>query len=128
MDDLLARTWDHLVGRTVGPLRFRLIVQPIVAATLAVRAGRRDAAQNRPPFLSSTSLDRSRRAALLRDAWKEVQRLCVFAFAWDAAYQLLVFQWIYPIQALVVVGLLAIVPYAALRGPVNRLASGRVRR
>jgi len=122
MEDLLARTWDLLVGRAVGPLRFRLIVQPIVAASLAVRAGLRDALQNRPPFLSNTCVDPIKRAALLRAAWKEVRRLCVFAFVWDAAYQLLVFRWVYPVQALVVVGLLAIIPYVALRGPVNRLA------
>jgi hypothetical protein len=128
MDDLLVQTWDHLVGRTVGPLRFRLVLQPIVAASLAIHAGIRDAAQNRPPFLWNTCVDLAQRASLLRDAWKDVRRLCVFAFVWDAAYQLLLFRWIYPVQALVVVGLAAIVPYVALRGPVNRLARAVKRR
>ena len=121
MDDLLARTWDHLVGRTVGPLRFRVIIQPIVAATLGVLAGVRDAARNRPPFLWSAYVDPAERAALRRDAWKDVRRLCVLALLLDATYQVLVFGTVYPVQALVVVGLLAVVPYVAIRGPVNRL-------
>jgi len=124
MDDLLVRMWDHLVGRSVGPLRFRLIVQPIVAASLAVRAGLRDAVEKWPPFLSNTCRDPVQRAALLRDAWKDVRRLCVVALVCDAAYQVLIFRWVYPIQALVVVGLLAVVPYVTLRGVVNRLVRG----
>jgi hypothetical protein len=124
MDDLLARTCDHLVGRTVGPLRFRLIVQPLVAASMAAGSGLRDAVQNRPPFLSNLCGDPKQRTILLRAAWKEIRRLCVVAFVGDAVYQVLVFRWVYPAQALVVVALLAIVPYVALRGLVTRLARG----
>jgi hypothetical protein len=121
MDDLLARVWDHLVGRTAGPLRFRLVLQPIVAVSLAIGAGLRDAALNRPPFLWITCVDAAQRAAMLRDAWKDVRRLFILACIADAVYQVLVFRWVYPVQALVVAGLVAVVPYIALRGPINRL-------
>jgi hypothetical protein len=38
------------------------------------------------------------------------------------AYQLIVFRWIHPVELVVVVLLLAFVPYLLIRGPVNRLA------
>jgi hypothetical protein len=47
MDELL--TWDMLIGREHGPLAFRLVLQPKVAALLAIRAGVRDAKAGRPP-------------------------------------------------------------------------------
>jgi len=37
-------------------------------------------------------------------------------------YQWILFRWIYPIEAMVVAVILAIVPYLALRGVVNRVA------
>jgi hypothetical protein len=39
MEQLLERIWHDLGGRVGGPLTFRLIIQPIVAIFLAVRAG-----------------------------------------------------------------------------------------
>jgi hypothetical protein len=39
MDDL-TRIWVNLGSRIGGPLSFRLLLQPLVAATLAIRAGR----------------------------------------------------------------------------------------
>ena len=40
----------------------------------------------------------------------------------DCGCQWLVFRWIYPVEAMVTATLLAIVPYVALRGVVNRVA------
>ena len=48
MDDLLTRIWEMLIGREHGPLAFRIIIQPLVATFLAVRAGLRDAHAERP--------------------------------------------------------------------------------
>jgi hypothetical protein len=38
MDEILARIWGHLAGRVNGPMSFRLVLQPAVAAFLTVRA------------------------------------------------------------------------------------------
>ena len=45
------------------------------------------------------------------------------AVALDCIYQLIEVRWIYPLQALIVGFFLAIVPYAAVRGPVARIVS-----
>ena len=50
MEELLTRTWEELIGRQSGPLYFRLILQPVVAAILAARSGSNDAKLGRPAF------------------------------------------------------------------------------
>jgi hypothetical protein len=51
MEDILARIWDHLVGRLSGPLTFRLLLQPAMSTLFALRDGLRDARAGRAPFL-----------------------------------------------------------------------------
>jgi hypothetical protein len=48
MEDALARVWENHVGRVGGPLTFRLILQPTMAALLAIRAGVKDVREGRP--------------------------------------------------------------------------------
>ncbi len=51
MDPLLEQAWSGFVHGPTGPLKFRFVVQPLVAAVLALRAGIRDAREGRAPFL-----------------------------------------------------------------------------
>jgi hypothetical protein len=39
MEHFFIRVWDDLVGRSVGPMHFRLILQPVMAGILGIRAG-----------------------------------------------------------------------------------------
>jgi hypothetical protein len=39
-------------------------------------------------------------------------------------YQIIVFRRFYPVEAIVVAAILAIVPYLLIRGPVTRIARG----
>ena len=129
MDDLLTRLWEHLGGRIGGPLTFRLILQPLVAVGLAVRAGLLDARTGRPPYLWTIFTNPAHRRDLLREGWKAVVRIFVVAVVIDVAYQLMVFRRVYPGETLIVAFLLACVPYLLIRGPANRIASaGRHRR
>jgi hypothetical protein len=48
MNEMLQRVWDNLIGRTSGPMNFRLIIQPAVAIFIAIRAGLNDAREGRP--------------------------------------------------------------------------------
>ena len=41
----------------------------------------------------------------------------------ELVYQLMVFQWVYALQLVVVVLGLALLPYVILRGPIERIAS-----
>ena len=46
----------------------------------------------------------------------------LLAIMLDCVYQLMTLQFIYPLELLFIATLLALVPYALLRGPFNRLA------
>jgi len=120
--DFLLRSAGELQARVGAWLSFRFLLQPSVAAILAIRAGLRDARTNRPPFLATLLRCPSARAMLLRDAWHDIATLFAAAVAIDAVYQYVVLEWIHPLQAIIVAVILAVVPYIALRGPCSRLA------
>ncbi len=123
MDDLLTRLWENLGGRIGGPLTFRLILQPLVAAALAIRAGLLDARTGRQPYFWTILTNPAHRRDLLREGWKAVANVFAVAVVIDVAYQLIVFRWVYPGEVLIVAFLLACVPYLLIRGPANRIAS-----
>jgi hypothetical protein len=127
MDEILVRFWHDIVGRVGGPMTFRLILQPLVAATLGLRAGLKDARQGRPPYLWSVITEPATRWAVLREGLRDITRICVLASFIDGVYQYAVLHWFYPMETVLVVLVLAVVPYTAVRGPVNRLA-GRIAR
>ena len=124
MEELLYREWGMLIGREHGPLAFRIVIQPMVAAFLAIRAGLRDARAGRPVYgwTVVTTTDSVHRRELIRHGWKDVGRLFVAAVIIDLVYEIIVFRWIYPVQALIVAATLALPTYFLLRGLANRLA------
>jgi hypothetical protein len=121
MEDFLMRVWTNILDRVGGPMTFRLIMQPTVAALLAVRAGLRDAREGRPPYLWTILTVPSERLRLLKEGWKGTARVFFLAIIMDVVYQLLVLGWIYPGEALIVAFLLAGIPYLLIRGPVTRM-------
>ncbi len=102
-------------------MNFRLIVQPIMATILAIQSGRRDASEDRPPFLASIVWDRGHRKYFLAHGWKDIGKVFFMAAIIDAGYQITVFKTIYPLETLVIACSLSIVPYLLVRGPINRL-------
>ena len=128
MEHWLARLWDDLVGRIGGPMSFRLVLQPAMALYLAVRAGLKDARQGRSPYMWALLHRPQRRSTLLHETWRAVAHVFILAVVMDAIYQFIVLRWFYPVEALLASFILAVVPYALMRGPVNWLAqrwSGR---
>jgi hypothetical protein len=122
MDDLLTRFWTNLVGRLTGPMTFRLILQPTMAAIYALRDGLKDARQGRPAYFRTIFTQPDARRDLLAEGWKAVGRVIVLGLVMDFIYQVIEFRWVYPGELVVVALLLAAVPYLLLRGPFNRLA------
>jgi len=120
--DELDRAIKQLLGRSSGPLHFRLLLQPIVAGILAIKAGIRDARTGRPPFLLTILKDSNQRGALIRSGWTDIGKLFIIAFLIDTAYQLFVLHAFYPLQSLIVAIAVAVVPYASVRGIAMRLA------
>jgi hypothetical protein len=127
MEDFFSRVWTNLVGRLHGPLQFRLVLQPLMASLLAIRAGRRDAREGRAPFVWALVFHRGRRGALVRSAMRDVASVFIVAALIDLVYQLLVVQWVYPGETLIVAFVLAVAPYVVVRALVNRLVSNRSR-
>ena len=121
MRDMLMRVWMDIGDRVGGPMTFRIILQPLMASLLAIRAGIKDAQTGRPPYFWTILTDPSQRGELVREGWKSVARVFVLAIVMDVIYQVVVLKWVYPFELLLIAILLAVVPYLLIRGPVNRL-------
>jgi hypothetical protein len=120
--DYLADSWNMMVGRSGGPFHLRLILQPTVALILGIRAGLKDArAGHSPYFWSIFKSDAYDRRALLRHGWGDVKKVFIIALVLDLVYEIVVFRWVYPVQALLMAIVLALVPYLIFRGLVNRM-------
>ena len=111
----------ELGDRFTGPMSFRLVLQPIMAAILAVIAGRRDARAGAPPYLMELLTVSGHRREMLWDLWRGVGRVFVLAIVMEVAYQLIVSGSLSVLEAVAVSLALAIVPYILLRGLVNRI-------
>jgi hypothetical protein len=120
--DVVTRMWADLIARPGGPYAFRLVVQPLLALVLAVRDGVRDAKTGRSPYFWNVMHDPAERSARVREALRATAKVGCMAIALDVIYQLRVRGWVYPGEALGIALLLALVPYGAMRGPVDRLA------
>ena len=103
-------------------MTFRIILQPTMAALLALRAGLKDAREGRPPYLWTVLTDAANRSDLLSEGWRAIARVFLLAAIMDVIYQWIVLRWIYPGEVVLVAVLLAVVPYVLIRGPVNRIA------
>lgn len=123
MDDTLSRVLSNLVARTTGPMWFRLILQPAVAVFFAVRAGSRNARleRDRPPNLT---LDAAYRKQMLNQAFKDVGTVALIGGVLDLAFQWMALHAIYPLEAVLVVVLIVVLPYQVVRTVVARIARG----
>ncbi|CAG0947475.1 hypothetical protein ANRL1_04169 [Anaerolineae bacterium] len=122
MEDLLVRIIEDLIGRVSGPMRFRLLLQPLIAAVLGIRSGLKDAREGRPAYFWAVFTQAEQRREMLHDGWKSAGKVFIIANIIDAVYQLLILRWFYPGEAILVSAFLAFIPYLLIRGPVNRIA------
>jgi hypothetical protein len=123
MEEILNRLWHNLIGRASGPMHIRLILQPLMATFLAVRAGLADGRRGRPAFLWTAATDSAHRSELVREAWKDIGKVFLFACILDSIYQLIAHRGVYLAEMLIVAFALAVVPYVLIRGPVDRIAT-----
>jgi hypothetical protein len=78
---------------------------------VAILAGVHDARAGRTLYFWSIFTHRERRRDIVRDGWKDVGKVFIIAVVIDCIYQVIVFRWLYPAQALIVAVILAILPY-----------------
>ncbi len=122
MDEIWMRIVENMTDRVSGPLKFRLLVQPIMAAIFAIRSGLLDARTGKPPYFWALATDPAHRADMLRDGWKSIGKVFMIALVLDVVYQIIVLRFVYPGEAIIVALVLAILPYLILRGLVTRIA------
>ena len=125
MDVSAAGFWQELLARSSGPLAFRFVLQPAVAAFYAIRDGRRDAKAGKPAYFWAIFTDSVNRRALIKSGWQSVGKVFLLALLIDMVYQTIVLRGVRPLETVVVAVTLALVPYLLLRGPVNRLLRKR---
>jgi hypothetical protein len=126
MDHMWERVTTQLMARISGPMKFRLVLQPAMAAFFAIRAGLSDARTDKPPFFWGLLSNPSQRVDMIRDGWKSVGRVFILALVLDAVYQIIVLHFVYPGEMIIVAFVLALMPYLILRGLVTRLARRKI--
>lgn len=115
------RAIQQLLERPDGVMSLRFILQPTVAAVMAVRAGVKDAREGKPAYLWEVFTNAQERWRLLLSGWKDVAKVFTLAFMLDTVYQLIQLKTYYPVQALIIAATLAFVPYLLIRGPLTRV-------
>ena len=116
------RIWNDIAARTVGPMTFRFILQPCMAAIAALVDGIKDARLGRDPYLWTILTNPNKSVGRLREGVIATARIILLGFVMDAIYQATVLKTFYPGEMVIVALLLAFVPYVLLRGPFARVA------
>jgi hypothetical protein len=120
--------WHDLVERPDGPMRFRFVLQPLMATIVAIRDGRKDARSGRPPYFATVLGNPRERGGRLREGLNATARIIALGLVMDVIYQAIVFKTFYPDQALVVALVLAFVPYVIIREVTGRISRGQLSR
>jgi hypothetical protein len=122
------RVWRQLADRPGGPMTFRFILQPCMAALAALRDGVKDAHTGRKPYGWALLTDAEERSGRLAEGLIATARVILLGLVMDAVYQFVVLKTFYPGEAVIVALVLAFLPYVLLRGPVDRIATLWLRR
>jgi hypothetical protein len=123
--ETLDRAWANLLARPNGPMTFRFILQPAMAAIAALRDGIKDARLGRTPYIWAFIhgvRDPEGRSGRLWEGIVSTARILILGVVMDIIYQFIVLKSFYPAESAFVAILLAFVPYLLLRGPFERLA------
>jgi hypothetical protein len=124
----LERIWQNLLNRPGGPMTFRFVLQPMMAALAALIDGSKDARTGRDPYLWTLLSNPTKRSRRLHEGLISTARVILLGLGMDLIYQAIVFDTFHPAEAVIMAGLLAFVPYLLLRGPITRVVRWRLHR
>jgi len=116
------RIWHQLIDRADAPMRFRFILQPLMAAIVAIRHGLKDARTGRSPYFWTMLGNPRERFQRLNEGLNATARIIFLGLVMDAIYQVIVLGQFYPTEAVIVALLFAFIPYVIIRGPATRIA------
>ena len=116
------RIWRDIADRPGGPMTFRFILQPCMAALAALHDGIKDARLGRAPHLWALLTHSGERGVLLRESLISTARIILLGLAMDGIYQATVLKTFYPGEMVIIAISLAFMPYLLLRGVFTRIA------
>jgi hypothetical protein len=119
---IFLRIWHDLIERTDARMRFRFILQPLMAAIIAIRDGLKDARTGNQPYFWTLVTSPRERIRRLNEGLNATARIILLGLVMDAIYQGIVLRQFYPGEAVIVALLFAFVPYVIVRGPALRIA------
>lgn len=123
--EVLGRIGRDVAERPGGPMTFRFVLQPCMAALAAWHDGTKDARLHRSPYLWTVLTDRDASAGRLREGVIATARVLLLGLIMDGAYQAIVLKTFYPGEMVLIAILLAFLPYLLLRGSFARLMGWR---
>jgi hypothetical protein len=116
------RFWADIADRIHGPMTFRFLLQPIMAVIAALPDGIGDARSGHSAFFWTRRGDPTVKHGRLRQSLVSLARVTLLGLSMDIIYQIRVFDRFYPVEALMMAVLLAVIPYFIFRPIVERVA------
>src|SRR5262249_19280886 len=83
------RIWYQELARASAPMKFRFVLQPLMAALVAIRDGRKDARAGRSPYIWALLGEPRERRARLNRGLNATARIVVLGLVMDVIYQLI---------------------------------------
>ena len=77
------RIWYQELARASAPMKFRFVLQPLMAALVAIRDGRKDARAGRSPYIWALFGEPRERRARLNRALNATARIIVLGLVMD---------------------------------------------
>ena len=116
------RFWSDVFGRLHGPMTIRFYLQPTLAFVAAVKDGIKDARYGHKSFFWTALRDPAQHRGRLREGLIATSQMALIGFTMDTIYQFREFERFYPAEAVMMVLLLAIIPYFLFRWLVEYAA------
>lgn len=114
--------WQDIRERFGGPMSFRFFLQPTMALIAALPDAINDAKRGRSGFFWAAWGNPDAKTGRLREGLISTARIILLGISMDVIYQLRVFDHFFPVEALVMAILLAVIPYFLFRGVIERIA------
>src|SRR5262245_39009856 len=105
------RFWSDIAGRVGGPMTLRFFLQPTLGFIAALKDGIKDA-----------RVDPLQPGGHLHEGLIATSQMMLIGFAMDTIYQLKQFDHFYPVEAVLMVLLLAVIPYFVFRWVIEHIA------
>jgi hypothetical protein len=121
------RFWADISGRLHGPMTLRFYLQPTLAFVAAIKDGIQDARFGHKAFFWTALWDPTQQRGRLSEGLNSTSQMVLIGLAIDTVYQFKEFDRFHPVEAVMMVLLLAVIPYFVFRWLVEHAARWWVR-